>query len=152
MTTIDERRQGLTPTNVAGVLHTTWPKAYKSPEWHQQIWPTRPRFWQSISQLQTAIQWHHRPPIFMVLTGRQCQGRRSMPQWAKYPNLSDRSFVTSKKPILGFYFITKTVHIYVAFSLMLITFWACTLNLLLPHLPGARWGRQGMATMRASKE
>jgi hypothetical protein len=44
------------------------------------------------------------------------------PQWEKYPNLSVRSFVTSKKPILGFYFIAKMVHIYVAFSLMLITF------------------------------
>jgi hypothetical protein len=43
------------------------------------------------------------------------------PQWEKYPNLSVRSFVTSKKPILGFYFVTKTVHIYVAFLLALIT-------------------------------
>jgi hypothetical protein len=27
------------------------------------------------SQLQTALQWHHRPPIFMVPTRQQCQGR-----------------------------------------------------------------------------
>jgi hypothetical protein len=32
MTTIDEQHQGLTPTNIAGMLHMTWPKAYKSPE------------------------------------------------------------------------------------------------------------------------
>jgi hypothetical protein len=32
-TTINERQQELTPTNVlAGVSHTTWPNPYKSPE------------------------------------------------------------------------------------------------------------------------
>jgi hypothetical protein len=30
--TIYEWCQELTPTNVAGVSHTTWPNAYKSPE------------------------------------------------------------------------------------------------------------------------
>jgi hypothetical protein len=30
-------------------------------------------------------------------------------QWEKYPNLSVRSFVTSEKPILGFYFVPKMV-------------------------------------------
>jgi hypothetical protein len=29
------------------------------------------------------------------------------PPWAKYPNLSVRSFVTPKKLILGFYFVAK---------------------------------------------
>jgi hypothetical protein len=43
------------------------------------------------------------------------------PQWAKYPNLSVRSFVTSEKPILGFYFVAKMVHIYVTFLLVPIT-------------------------------
>jgi hypothetical protein len=37
---------------------------------------------------------------------------KTEPQWEKYPNLSVRSFMTSKKWILGFYFIAKTVHIY----------------------------------------
>jgi hypothetical protein len=49
---------------------------------------------------------------------------KAEPQWEKYPNLSVRSFVTSKKPILRFYFVAKTVHIYVAFLLALITLWA----------------------------
>jgi hypothetical protein len=31
-------------------------------------------------------------------------------QWAKYPNLSVRSFVTSKKPILEFYSVVKSVE------------------------------------------
>jgi hypothetical protein len=47
---------------------------------------------------------------------------KAEPWWAKYPNLSVRSFVTSKKPDFGIYFIAKIVHIYVGFSLMLITF------------------------------
>jgi hypothetical protein len=38
---------------------------------------------------------------------------KAEPQWEKYPNLSVRSFVTSEKPILGFYFVAKTVHIYI---------------------------------------
>jgi hypothetical protein len=46
---------------------------------------------------------------------------KAEPQWAKYPNPCVRSFVRSEKPILGFYFITKMVHTYVAFSLVLIT-------------------------------
>jgi hypothetical protein len=54
----------------------------------------------------------------MVTMGWQCQGGA---QWEKYPNLSVRSFVTSEKPILRFYFIAKMVHIYVAFLLALIT-------------------------------
>jgi hypothetical protein len=32
MTTIYEQQQELTPTNVTGMLHMTWPNAYKSPE------------------------------------------------------------------------------------------------------------------------
>jgi hypothetical protein len=32
ITTMYEWHQELTPMNVAGVLHTTWPNAYKSPE------------------------------------------------------------------------------------------------------------------------
>jgi hypothetical protein len=47
---------------------------------------------------------------------------KAEPQWEKYSNLSVRSFVTSEKPILGFYFVVKMIHIYVAFSLMHITF------------------------------
>jgi hypothetical protein len=47
---------------------------------------------------------------------------KAEPQWAKYPNLSVRSFVTSKKLILGLYFVEKMIHIYIAFSLVLITF------------------------------
>jgi hypothetical protein len=35
---------------------------------------------------------------------------KAEPQWEKYPNLSVKSFVTSKKLILGFYFVAKTVH------------------------------------------
>jgi hypothetical protein len=31
-TTVDKRRQELTPTNVTGVSHKTWPNPYKSPE------------------------------------------------------------------------------------------------------------------------
>jgi hypothetical protein len=31
------------------VSHTTWPNPYKSPEWHQQIWPTQLSSWQSIT-------------------------------------------------------------------------------------------------------
>jgi hypothetical protein len=31
-TTINEWQQELTPTNVAGVWHMTWPNPYKSPE------------------------------------------------------------------------------------------------------------------------
>jgi hypothetical protein len=31
-TTIDEWQQELTPTNVTGMSHTTWPNKYKSPE------------------------------------------------------------------------------------------------------------------------
>jgi hypothetical protein len=29
---IDKWQQGLTPTNVTGVSHMTWPNPYKSPE------------------------------------------------------------------------------------------------------------------------
>jgi hypothetical protein len=43
------------------------------------------------------------------------------PQWEKYPNLSVRSFVTSEKPNLGFYFVAKWHIYYVAFLLVLIT-------------------------------
>jgi hypothetical protein len=56
----------------------------------------------------------------MVPVGWQCQGGAE-PQWAKYPNPCIRSFVTNKKSILGFYFIAKMVHIYVAILLALIT-------------------------------
>jgi hypothetical protein len=46
---------------------------------------------------------------------------KAEPQWAKYPNPCIRSFLASEKPILGFYFIAKMLHIYVAFLLALIT-------------------------------
>ncbi len=73
------------------------------------------------SQSQTALQRHHRPPFLWYL---RVGSVKAEPQWEKYPNFSVRSFVTSKKLILGFYFVAKTIHIYVAFSLSLITFWA----------------------------
>jgi hypothetical protein len=47
---------------------------------------------------------------------------KAEPQWEKYPNLSVRSFMTSEKPILGFSFVAKMIHIYVTFWFMLITF------------------------------
>jgi hypothetical protein len=58
-------------------------------------------------------------PIFLCCL--QVGSVKAEPQWAKYPNPCLRSFVTSKKPILGFYFIMKMVHIYVAVLLLLIT-------------------------------
>jgi hypothetical protein len=66
------------------------------------------------------------------------------PQWEKYPNLSVRSFMTSEKPILGFFFRHKNgTYICCLFT------WAhnslssrlpsgCARNLLPPHLPGVR--------------
>jgi hypothetical protein len=36
--------------------------------------------------------------------------KAELPQWAKYPNLSVRSFVTSKKPILEFNSAAKMVQ------------------------------------------
>jgi hypothetical protein len=47
---------------------------------------------------------------------------KAEPQWEKYPNLSVRSFMTSEKPILGFFSVAKMVYIYVTFLLTLITF------------------------------
>jgi hypothetical protein len=47
-------------------------------------------------------------PFFRYL---QVGSVKAEPQWEKNPNLSFRSFVTSEKPILGFYFIAKMVHI-----------------------------------------
>ncbi len=73
------------------------------------------------SQSQTALQQHHRSHFLWYLWVGSVKAE---PQWEKNPNLSFRSFVTSEKPILGFYFIAKMIHIYVAFSLTLITFWA----------------------------
>jgi hypothetical protein len=58
-------------------------------------------------------------PIFLWYL--QVGSVKAEPQWAKYPNPCLRSFVTSKKPILGFYFIAKMVHIYVAILLLLMT-------------------------------
>jgi hypothetical protein len=53
---------------------------------------------------------------------------KAEPQWPYYPNPCVRSFVRSEKPILGFYFVAKMVHIYVAFSQ--------------PHLPGRGAARE----------
>jgi hypothetical protein len=72
---------------------------------------------------------------------------KAEPQWPKYPNLSVKSFVTSKKPILEFYSVAKMVqyigHLFACAhnSLSLCLPLGCACNLLPPHLPWVRWGR-----------
>jgi hypothetical protein len=87
----------MTPTNVAGMLHMTWPKSTK------------------ISRVMSANMTHstkilavnHKQlsnniidPLFLWYL--QVGSVKVEPQWPKYPNLSARSFVRSKKPILEF--------------------------------------------------
>jgi hypothetical protein len=129
------------------MLHMTWPNPYKLPEWHQQIWPSHLMKISAVNckQLSNDII----DPLFLwyLSVGRS---RRSWPQWAKYSNLSVRSFVTSKKSILEFNPLQKWYSRWVTFLLALITLWAhaypqdmLTTCCCLPHLPGARQGRQG---------
>jgi hypothetical protein len=74
---------------------------------------------------------------------------KAEPQWEKHPIVSDKSFVTSEKTILGFYFIAKMAHILChlfAYAHNLLSSRlpsGRTRNLLLPHLPGAWQGRLG---------
>jgi hypothetical protein len=126
-TTIDDWCQGLTPTNVAGVrVAQDMAKGIQ------------------ISRVMSANMTHSTKisavnrkqlssdiidPLFLCYL--RVGSVKAEPQWAKYPNLSDRSLVTSEKPILGFYFIAKTVH-------KLCRLFICAHNLLSLRLPSGR--------------
>jgi hypothetical protein len=89
-------------------------------------------------------------PLFLYLWVGSVKAE---PQWAKYPNLSDKSFVTSKKPILDFILLWKWLCCLFIYAHNLLSSRlpsGCARNLLPPHLPGVWWGRQGSQSVKWS--